>query len=328
MAKAGFIFHGARGKVGNQVLARGEKGTVQREYVIPSNPKTLAQAKQRMAFAMATSAAAGLKFIVNHSFENISGEKENVREFVRLNSKMLRAQIENALNEGTNGQMVAQIMGAKGMQPANYILSRGSVYFPQYAIDAANNGVKYAAPTGSTTALNATVTDYDSYKAALADLGLVPGDQISIVVLFEYFTTIAEYQGESNNLCKAIGARATFKTVLPEGFSGKIFDATTGILNPALIEETINHIQVIVDNTDITLALPESDYPAQATLRGVAAIRSQRDVNGKFCYSPASLGFLGEPIELSIALQSYLKQSGSAASSDYFLDQPELTGKN
>ena len=326
MAKAGYIMGGARGKVGNYVFQKGEKGTVQRVRVKPANPKTLAQRKQRMSFAMATSAATALKFIVNHSFQNISGEKENIREFVRLNSKMIRAMVENFIAgiDGFHGN--AQIKGARTAQAANYIISRGTAYFPTFAENQNNGlGVEYAAQ-GALTDLSATITTQAHYEAALAVLGVKPGDQLSLVSMYDYPTMIAQYDGEPNYLGKVYASRITFLSELPENFSGTLI--VDGAINPALIEEKAGDVDMVFstiaatadDPAKIVVALDEDMIPAEASAQAIGVIRSVKDLNGKFEYSPCQLKFVGEGNDCITVLGSYADKV-STTDSNYFLDQ-------
>lgn len=333
MAKAGFIMHGARGKVANNVFSKGENGTIQRELVKPRNPKTLRQAKQRCAFAMATSAAKGLRFIVNHSFQGINTEKENIREFIRINSKLLRAQIETSLAGGNAVKGNLQIKGARGMQAANYIISRGSVFFPAFSQAAAEHGVgvKYIAQSETPADLSATITTQEQYEAALAVLGFKPGDQCSVVAICGFPTTIATYLTENNYLTQAIGARVTFATTIPEGFSGTLLDENSHV-NAQLIEEKLGNMEFIMtpaagdDPAFIHVVLSASDVPTGAIVDAVGIVRSVKDINGQFTYSPCQLLWLGEGIDDLTVVQSYMQAAAGDTESDYFLDQPVYSG--
>lgn len=328
MAKAGFIMQGARGKLGDVVYKKGEGKTIMVERKDPRNPMTLRQAKQRCAFAMANSAAAGLRWLVNHSFQNINGEKQNIREFIRLNVKMLRAQIDRELNGGSMLQGNAQIKGARGMQAANYIVSRGSVYYPVF--EGSSNGEAGVAiiPQGE-TALDTAITSQAGYEAVLATLGVTPGDQLSVVGIVNFPTVIATYDTESNYQCQSYGARVTFKSELPENFSGSLLLAD-GTINPALTEtsETIGSI-VISESTKSkegttynVIDILIGNVPTGGTVQAVGVIRSQKDMNNKFTYSPCQLLFLSEGIDTATVVESYQTQT-SDSSSDYFLDQAE-----
>lgn len=322
MGKAGFIMQGARGKLGDVVYKQGEKKTVMVPLKKPRNPKTYTQAKQRCAFAMANSAAAGLRWLVNHSFQNITGEKQNIREFIRINSKLLRAALDANGATGAGFKGNAQIKGARGMQAANYIVSRGSVYYPVFRtpVDAPKEpGVAIDAQVGGS--LNDTITDQTSYEAVLAALGLNPGDQLSVIAILDYPTIIAEYQGEKNWQCQSYGARVTFLPTLPENFSGKLIDEN-GHINAALTDatETIGTI-VLAEGTGNMINILIGNVPTGGVVQAVGVIRSQKDMNGKYCYSPCQLLFTSEGNDPGIVVESYMTQSADT-NSDYFLDQP------
>ncbi len=328
MGQAGFIMQGARGKLGDVVFKKGEGRTIQVQRIKPKNPKTFAQAKQRCAFAMANSAAAGLRWLINHSFQNITGEKFNIREFVRINSKMLRAQIDRDLNGGAKMEGNAQIKGAHGMQAAAYIVSRGSIYYPVFEGASIDEPGVAIIPQGE-TALNTSITSQSVYEQVLATLGVAPGDQLSLVGIVDYPTVIASYDTEENYQCQSYGARVTFKAELPDNFSGSLLLAD-GTVNPALTEasETIGKIVIATgsktgesgpyDVIDITIG----NVPTGGTVQAVGVIRSQKDMNGKFAYSPCQLLFLGEGLDTTTVVDSYQTQT-SEKNSDYFLDQAE-----
>ena len=327
MAKAGYFMGGARGKVGDFVFRKGEKGTVQAVKVTPANPKTLAQRKQRMSFAMANSAAAALRFIVNHSFENISGEKANIREFVRLNSKLLRAEIDSVVAGTGVFEGTAQIKGARGCQPANYIISRGSVTFPTLNRVVDNDIAECQYGCSSVQNANATIDTQEKYEKALNAYGFAPGDQLSVIVIAETGTEIANYNGESNYLCKVVAGRVTFVEEIPEGFNAALADST-GVINASLIAEKegapIRMTAYEMDEDDICSV--ELDFQAvsgaNSHVGAAGIVRSVKNLNGKYEYSPCQLVYKANAIDTMEVLNSYA-DSNSASDSDYFLDQAE-----
>lgn len=132
MAKAGFIMQGGKGKIGNVVLYKGEKGTLQRELVAPRNAKTAKQMAQRIIFATVTQAAAFLKSLVNHSFENIPEGDKSVREFVRLNLNLLRQYAaDDYANTPTaeNAKVFVTTKGISTLIPNRYVVSRGTLLY-------------------------------------------------------------------------------------------------------------------------------------------------------------------------------------------------------
>ena len=326
MAKAGYFMGGARGKVGDFVFKKAPGKTVMQVKVTPANPKTLAQGKQRLAFAMATSACAGLSFLVNHSFQNKHGEKANKREFIRVNSKMLRAAID-AFVAGTAGfKGNAQIKGAKSLQAAEYIISRGSAYFPDFhgKEDATYGGVCEIPAQGDLAFLSAAINNQEQYETCLSVLGLKPGDQISIISMYDFPVDICQYDSETNALCKVFPSRLTFKTAPDFNGTALIVD---GHINWRYVQEAVgNSINIIADTTNDKVIFAQDAGDAEGNpMQAIGIVRSTKNQNGSYEYSPCQMQFVGEGNNPEIVLQSYLPQNGSS-NSDYFLDHPESEG--
>lgn len=91
MAKSPSFFGLRRGSTKSltfQVL-NGRQVTKDRVYDV-KNPRTFSQMQQRMVMATAAAAYAGMREIVDHSFEGITYGQPTMSEFIRLNAKMLR----------------------------------------------------------------------------------------------------------------------------------------------------------------------------------------------------------------------------------------------
>ena len=130
MAKAGFIMQGGRGKIGNVVLYKGEKGTLQRELVAPRNAKTAKQMAQRIIFATVNQAAAWMKSLVNHSFENVPEGEKSVREFTRLNLSLLRNYAADDFAntpDAVDAKVFTTTKGISTLIPNRYIVSKGTL---------------------------------------------------------------------------------------------------------------------------------------------------------------------------------------------------------
>ena len=328
MAKAGHIMGGARGKVGDYVYMKGEKGkTIVRVKVTPANPKTIAQGKQRLAFAMATSAAAGLRFLINHSFENVKSGKLCEREFVRINARLLRAEIDAFIagTAGFNGN--AQIKGAKTLQAADYIISRGSAYFPAFHGDkSAQYGTCCKIPAlGEGSSLVGTISDQTAYEQVLALIGLKPGDQISFISMYDFPTTIIQYDSETNALCKVFASRVTFKA--KPDFSNHAPLVVDGKISEQYIEESFGpEIKIFYRGISDEIVYSQDGEEAWGNpLQAVGIIRTTKTINGKYEYSPCQMQFLDEGNNPEIVLMSYLPQNASTTD-EYFLDQAESGG--
>lgn len=65
-------------------------------------------------------------------------------------------------------------------------------------------------------------------------------------------------------------------------------------------------------------------HGARATggvVQAAGVVRSVKDINGNFTYSPCQMIFIGEGNDIETVVASYQNQT-SDKSSDYFLDQP------
>lgn len=131
MAKSPFILYGAKGKVGNVVAQKGAYGgTILREYVKPSNPKTAKQNAQRIVFATVVQAAQKLKPLVDHAFENVPYGVRSINRFSQLNLKMLRNAAAVDFEEGNKASESLGFYTTKGISaliPNRYIVSQGSL---------------------------------------------------------------------------------------------------------------------------------------------------------------------------------------------------------
>ena len=135
MAKAGFWLRGARGKLAGASLQKGENGTIMREIVTPTNPKTLGQAIQRLAFSTAVRTAKALEMIIDHSFEGIKYGAASVRHFTKLAVPVFKAAIMNAQSYNGVKLVPALPMGnlitsGNPMQVCGFPVSVGSLDAP------------------------------------------------------------------------------------------------------------------------------------------------------------------------------------------------------
>lgn len=165
MAK-GNMFQGmARGKVGDVVFSRLNGQQISRvRNRAPKNPKTDAQLIQRAVMATIMQAYSAGAVIFDHSFQGKAKGAENMREFMKVNAKKLRAAYIHDINTGdSEGRYVAP--GAYNPTPFTYIVSDGN--YNQSLFDA-----DYMMPTPNT----------DETIAAYADrVGLIPGDLYTLV---------------------------------------------------------------------------------------------------------------------------------------------------
>lgn len=131
MAKSKSFFGLRRGSTKSltfQVL-NGRQVTKDRVYDV-KNPRTFSQMQQRMVMATAAAAYAGMREIVDHSFEGITYGQPTMSEFIRLNAKMLR----DGLIAGDN-TLFYNPYGNRQILPNPYIVSKGSLKAPDFSLE-------------------------------------------------------------------------------------------------------------------------------------------------------------------------------------------------
>lgn len=319
-----------RGRVGSTVFRKGQRSTVAAQYNPQvTNPKTAAQAIQRAAFATATTAQAAMLDIVDHSHEKLSSRRENLQRFVQQNSEMVRAGILADYNGGWTN-VFPTLKGARSINIAPYIVSEGSLLFPRTQMY--NVGSRYLAGIVATAAPANTISTQEEYAAALAAIGLLPGDQLSLIGIIEdtdtkiASVTINDFE-YPQYACEVQKARVTFVNTLPEGFSGPLVQ--NDYINPALIAKSEGAMIVqfsAVEGKQVLMAtFPTASDPYE--LAAAVLIRSQESTS-KVLYSNGRMAVITEA-ESDIAwprAQSYMDGVSVRIGDQPFLDNPLQTG--
>ena len=324
-----------RGRVGSTVFRKGQRSVVASQYQPDvNNPKTQRQAVNRAAFATAAAGLSGLRDVVNHSFETLKTKRENLQRFMAINKKAILADINAALAAGTGDTAgLINLKGVSGIQPYPYRISEGSLGFvPQQSIVLATIGGHdvncMALPEIASTAIPGTITTQAQYEQALAALGLLAGDELSIVAIIANQNVVSgsfeSSHGTLLNFATHVKrARVTFKAELPDSFTGALIVGSS--FNPALIEREEGDLLVTLKASTtegnvipcITCAQLWSE-----SLDAGALIRSQVGQDGRYLYSPATMAVSMEADAMAYATESYLATSGAGEGSEYFLDNP------
>lgn len=127
MAKGNLLLGMGRGKLGDVVLYRQNGQQMSRPRVrVVKNPRTSGQQIQRMIQATAAYAYAGLKTIVDHSFEGVQYGGKSMNYFMKRNMDALRAQVIAADN-GVNISARFAAPNIRVLYPNEYIVSNGSL---------------------------------------------------------------------------------------------------------------------------------------------------------------------------------------------------------
>lgn len=189
MAKAGFVLHGARGKVGNLVARKGENKTILAEYQpVVKNPQTNAQMATRIILSTVSQAVPLLYPIIDHSFEGFAVGSKCTREFRRLNMNLLRqyaAQDFRDTPAAVDANVFMTTKGVKALIPNKYQISSGSLAQSRARVERGDQGLIVKLPDAS---FNATKNG-NNYTFKLGDVltGLfgiaAPGEQLTLVII-------------------------------------------------------------------------------------------------------------------------------------------------
>lgn len=179
MAKGNMLLGQSRGKVGDLVfyVQNGTQMTRSRRRVI-HNPRTSGQQIQRMIQATIAYAYAGLKTIVDHSFEGVQYGGKSMHYFMKRNMDALRAQVVN-LSNGGDGNARFAIPNVRVLYPNEYIVSNGSLqpFVTPDAVRETERGSALRFPIEFEGFDTLTVGDF------LQRFGLSAGDQLTFLIL-------------------------------------------------------------------------------------------------------------------------------------------------
>lgn len=152
MAKSKSFFGLRRGSTKTLTFSvfNGKQVTKDRVELV-KNPRSLAQMQQRLAMATASAAYAHMKEIVDHSFEGVAYGLNNMSEFIKLNTKAIKASILDPANakfafnpykdRNLYGGEFIMSSGSASPIPSGMVLAEGSrenvtsVFFGNKAIE-------------------------------------------------------------------------------------------------------------------------------------------------------------------------------------------------
>lgn len=205
MAKAGTWLRGARGKLAGMVLSKGEGYTLQRDLVIPSNPRTPAQMRTRAAFSVVSKAGAQLAQLVGISFQGETKITKSKRRFRSANMSMLINMLKN-----NAASVTLAPKGFSVLIPNAYVVSHGSIANATLG-DIQANGTTFS-QTSHVFQLEADV-NYSPSQILKTVFGCKPGDQITMVGIYTGYP-INEYEDVLQILRESEmrSARVCFKT--------------------------------------------------------------------------------------------------------------------
>lgn len=289
----------ASGKLGEGVFYHsGGRQCARARNRNPRNPKTAAQAVQRMVLAASSKMAAAFAPLIDHSFEGVPVGADSVQLFRKLAMNRLRSAAAGYLNDPSEVNIPADfaikgapIVGAVG----DLQLSRGSLSLNSFTAGDAGGALSLS------SALETAFSSQAQYASELAKLGIEPGDQLTFVTLGRDSQVVASFQPEGSEDVEkdyfqfVRYCRIVFKSELPENFEGGLLAGSA--FNPALIESSEGVLPVVsvVTGTGGALSLSATwpgEYPDGT--RGVmlfGVIRSKLLADKKFAYSTCYMQF-------------------------------------
>lgn len=177
MAKGNLLLGMGRGKLGDVVLYRQNGQQMSRPRVrVVKNPRTSGQQIQRMVQATIAYAYAGLKTIVDHSFEGVQYGGKSMNYFMKRNMDELRAQVIAGGN-GDNISARFAIPNVRVLYPNNYVVSNGSLPpCPDPVGTAIAEDNSFGLKFGSLPVNTGTLEEF------MQLFGAQPGDQLTFLI--------------------------------------------------------------------------------------------------------------------------------------------------
>lgn len=167
-----------RGRVGSDVYSIGKDAKGKKQQVVRSlaesvkNPQTVAQMRGRMIMSTIMQAVAGMRSIIDHSFDNVPAGQPNISEFIKRNYALIKADV--AANHASGNSFGLNKYQEKGVKAGAYVIGSGSaIAVKGIAIDGANKTLTIDL-TGDVTigglkaALGINIQDYFTVCAIVA----------------------------------------------------------------------------------------------------------------------------------------------------------------
>lgn len=309
MAHSGFWVRGARGKFAGAVLQKGERGTIMREHVVPANPQTIRQMCQRVAFGTAASAAKFMLPVIGIAMEGFANKKVARREFVAMNSKLLRSIAMDQMY-GIHHPGAYMAKGIKQLIPNPYKMSLGSLKQPSQFIPVINQETGLIEGPSITTdfSVGDVITAGDLWRRVF---GIKPGQQLTRNAIFtlngenycyyhdsyqqirysQFFSdrlVLTEDEGDSVTLA-ADTTREALNTLLmsivdTQKSADTIINMFTGCLDITVTDTSINIAPIDYD----AYLLPSYGRSGEYSLQALGFFVSEWKDNS-WCYSTSQL---------------------------------------
>lgn len=323
-----------RGRVGNTVYRKGQKGTIASQYQPQvSNPKTLGQAAQRAVFASVSQAAGALRSIINHSHYGLLSKRDNEQRFVQQNLALVKGAVLGNIVGNVPFDGVLNLKGVKGIQPMPYRISEGTLAFQ--SVSTLDNQWATLPLVEELLVNDFDVTTQDEYETALRRIGINPGEQLSVIALYDTAGITGSFDSNAegivyNRAYNVLASRVTFVEQLPEGFSGYLIEATDTPdvyrWNPALIARSEGAMLISQLNSN-ALLFGDARQGNDDALAASCVVRSAKDLNGRYNYSTTSMVLRnptgGWPRAIAY-VESYMAGASAELGERPFLNNPLL----
>lgn len=186
MAKIRGFLSGAKGKIGDFVVQKGEKHTIIRANNGVSNPQSAAQMAQRVAFATATNAAKKMLSVIGLSFYGVSDGKLSRRKFVALNTPILKAAADAAIageDEWNSPTCHFKAKDVNQLVPNPYIVSDGSLVLPEplAVVKQGTNVLTIVGGAEVSMDIRKEAQTIEGWKLIEGIFGCTSGDQLTLV---------------------------------------------------------------------------------------------------------------------------------------------------
>lgn len=158
-----------RGRIGSDVYSVGKTSMGARQQVVRSlaeqvsNPRTQQQMFGRMIMSTVMQAVAGLKPIIDHSFDGLPTGQPSISEFIRENYALIKADAATHPASGNSFGLVKY--QEKGAKTGKYVIAKGSAVLPSaVSIDSGSMNIALTSDTltvgGLKAALGLTAEGY------------------------------------------------------------------------------------------------------------------------------------------------------------------------
>lgn len=178
MAKSRSFFGLRRGSTKTLTFSvfNGKQVTKDRVELV-KNPRSLAQMQQRMAMATASAAYAAMKEIVDHSFEGVTYGLNNMSEFIKQNTKAVKAAMANP----DNAKFAFNPYKDRNLYGGEFIMSSGSASpIPAGMVSAEGSGEDITSVFFGNNAIEQGQLTAD---ALYGYLGIAVGDMCTICLI-------------------------------------------------------------------------------------------------------------------------------------------------